>query len=62
MTGLRLVVFDAAAHGWDDGRFAAGVGFNVGVLSGAHNRDLLNAEPHTHLLGSVAELPAAFAT
>ncbi len=41
---------------------AAGVGFNVGVLSGAHGRDLLVAEPYTHLIGSVAELPAVFAT
>lgn len=36
----------------------AGVRFNIGVLSGAHGRALLAAEPHTHLLASVAELPA----
>lgn len=37
---------------------AAGVGWNVGVLSGAHGRERLAAAPHTHLLASVAELPA----
>ena len=35
----------------------AGVGWNVGVLSGAHGRELLEAEPHTHLIDSVASLP-----
>lgn len=35
----------------------AGVRFNIGVLSGAHNRATLEAEPHTHLIESVAELP-----
>ena len=35
----------------------AGVRWNVGVLSGAHERRLLEAAPHTHLLGSVASLP-----
>lgn len=35
----------------------AGVGWNVGVLSGAHGRALLKSAPHTHLLGSVKELP-----
>jgi phosphonatase-like hydrolase len=39
----------------------AGVRFNVGVLSGAHGRDVLAAEPHTHLLASVADLPALLA-
>jgi phosphonatase-like hydrolase len=37
---------------------AAGVGWNVGVLSGAHGRDRLAAAPHTHLIASVAELHA----
>lgn len=37
---------------------AAGVRLNIGVLSGAHNRELLAAQPHTHLIASVAELPA----
>lgn len=35
----------------------AGVGWNVGVLSGAHDRQRLQRAPHTHLLASVAELP-----
>jgi phosphonatase-like hydrolase len=34
----------------------AGVGWNIGVLSGAHDRKLLEREPHTHLIPSVAEL------
>lgn len=36
---------------------AARVRWNIGVLSGAHTRAQLEVEPHTHLLGSVAELP-----
>ena len=39
----------------------AGVRFNVGVLTGAHRRDVLAAEPHTHLLASVADLPTLLA-
>lgn len=39
----------------------AGVRANVGVLSGAHRREQLAAHPHTHLLNSVSELPAALA-
>lgn len=39
----------------------AGVGWNVGVLSGAHAREQLAQQPHTHLLTSVAELPALVA-
>ena len=38
----------------------AGVGFVVGVLSGASDADELGAFTHTHLLPSVAELPAFF--
>ena len=34
----------------------AGVGWNVGVLSGAHSRERLLAAPHTHLLPSIREL------
>jgi phosphonatase-like hydrolase len=34
----------------------AGVKWNVGVLSGAHERPQLEDAPHTHLLPSVAEL------
>jgi phosphonatase-like hydrolase len=37
---------------------SAGVGCNVGVLSGAHAKDRLAAEPHTVLINSVRELPA----
>ena len=36
----------------------AGVRWNVGVLSGAHDRQLLEQSPHTHLLESVAALPS----
>ena len=36
----------------------AGVRYNIGVLSGAHSREQLEREPHTHLLSSVAMLPA----
>lgn len=35
----------------------AGVGWNVGVLSGAHGRRQLEGAPHTHLIDSVASLP-----
>jgi phosphonatase-like hydrolase len=37
----------------------AGVGWNVGVCSGAHPRSRLLAAPHTHLISSIAELPGA---
>jgi phosphonatase-like hydrolase len=33
------------------------VRWNVGVLTGAHNRQLLERAPHTHLLQSITELP-----
>lgn len=33
------------------------VRWNVGVLSGAHSRQMLEREPHTHMLDSVASLP-----
>lgn len=36
----------------------AGVRGVVGVLSGSHDRDSLLREPHTHIIASVAELPA----
>ena len=36
----------------------AGVRYNIGVLSGAHTKEQLEREPHTHLLSSVAVLPA----
>lgn len=40
----------------------AGARWNIGVLSGAHDRATLAAEPHTHLLGSVASLPDLWST
>lgn len=36
----------------------AGVRFNVGVFSGAHDRGRLEKAPHTHLLSDVGELPS----
>jgi phosphonatase-like hydrolase len=36
--------------------FAAGVAVNVGVLSGAHDREMLATAPHTHLIESIADL------
>lgn len=39
----------------------AGVRWNIGVLSGAHRREQLALVPHTHLLASVADLPALWA-
>jgi phosphonatase-like hydrolase len=38
----------------------AKVAWNIGVLTGAHERALMAAQPHTHLLGSVAGLPGLF--
>ncbi len=35
----------------------AGASIVAGVLTGAHSAEELAAAPHTHLLGSVAELP-----
>ena len=35
----------------------AGVSWNIGVLSGAHDRASLEKAPHTHILTSVAALP-----
>jgi phosphoglycolate phosphatase-like HAD superfamily hydrolase len=36
----------------------AGASVVVGVLSGAHSRAELEGAPHTHIIRSVAELPA----
>jgi phosphonatase-like hydrolase len=36
----------------------AGAGFVVGVTTGSFTRSQLEAEPHTHILDSAAELPA----
>lgn len=38
--------------------YNAGVRWNIGVLSGAHDAGRLAQAPHTHLTPSVAELPA----
>jgi phosphonatase-like hydrolase len=35
----------------------AGLAGVIGVLTGAHNRENLELEPHTHILNSVADLP-----
>ena len=35
----------------------AGVRFNIGVLSGAHTREQLQLQPHTHLIPSIQQLP-----
>ena len=37
----------------------AGAGVVAGVLTGAHGRAELEAAPHTHVLDSIADLPAA---
>jgi phosphonatase-like hydrolase len=37
--------------------YHAGVRWNIGVLTGAHDRALLEPMPHTHLVASVADLP-----
>ena len=37
--------------------YNSGASFNIGVLSGAHKREQMQMQPHTHLLDSVAELP-----
>jgi phosphoglycolate phosphatase-like HAD superfamily hydrolase len=39
-----------------------GVSLNIGVLTGAHGRDLLVAQPHTHLLASVADIRSLLAS
>ena len=36
----------------------AGVALNLAVLSGAHSREKLTPSPHTHILNSVADIPA----
>jgi phosphoglycolate phosphatase len=38
---------------------AAGAAVVAGVLTGAHDRAQLSAAPHTHVLDSIADLPAA---
>jgi phosphoglycolate phosphatase-like HAD superfamily hydrolase len=36
----------------------AGVRGVIGVLTGAHEREDLQREPHTHIIESVAEIPS----
>ncbi len=36
----------------------AGAAIVAGVLTGAHGREQLGSAPHTHILESIAELPA----
>jgi phosphoglycolate phosphatase-like HAD superfamily hydrolase len=50
------VVGDTANDLWSGWR--AGAAVVAGVLTGAHDRPQLEAAPHTHLLASVADLPA----
>ena len=38
----------------------AGVGWNVGVLSGSHSKKMLASEPHTAIIDSIADLPSVF--
>jgi phosphonatase-like hydrolase len=52
----RVAVVGDTVHDLQAGA-RAGVRWNIGVLSGAHDRAALAAAPHTHLLGSVANLP-----
>ena len=40
----------------------AGVGWNIGVLSGAHPREALEKAPHTAIIQSVADLGEVFGT
>jgi len=40
--------------------FHAGIRWNIGVLTGAHDRARLEAAPHTHLLPSAADLTTIF--
>ena len=38
--------------------YNAGVRWNIGVLSGAHDRALLEQAPHSHLLADITQLPS----
>ena len=40
-----------------DAAHAAGVGWSIAVLTGAHSRDRLYGRPHSAILDSVADLP-----
>ena len=39
---------------------AAGCGWVIGVTEGTHSRELLEPHPHTHLVGSIRDLPTLF--
>ena len=53
--GSVLAVGDTAAD--LDAANAACVGWSVGVLTGAHGREVLAAHPHTAILNSVRDIP-----
>lgn len=53
--GAVLTVGDTTAD--LDAAAAAHVGWSVGVLTGAHGRDVLSAHPHTAILDSIRDLP-----
>jgi phosphoglycolate phosphatase len=55
--GAVAVAGDTASDLWAGTR--AGAAVVAGVLTGAHDRPTLAAAPHTHILDSVADLPAA---
>ena len=40
----------------------AGVGANIGVLSGAHDRARLESAPYTHVIDSIEDLPTLIET
>ena len=42
--------------------YHAGVRWNIGVLSGAHDREALEHAPHTHILPSVADVTRLWVT
>lgn len=39
---------------------SAGVRFNIGVLTGAHEEAALRGAPHTHIIPTIRDLPALF--
>ncbi len=53
--GAVLAVGDTASD--LEAAHAAGVGWSVGVLTGAHSREVLAAHPHSAILDSVLDLP-----
>jgi phosphonatase-like hydrolase len=57
ITGVRRVLTAGDTPNDLRAGMNAGAGFVVGVTTGSFTRAQLEAEPHTHVLGSVAELP-----